>query len=74
MMSVNTCLLNLQTLYHDLDEGLTPLTVLWSRAPTPEHFRRDKARKQLVELFGKVIKQRREHPERSDGTDILSLF
>ena len=64
----------LQTLYHDLDEGLTPLTVLWSHAPTPEHFRRDKARKQLVELFGKVIKQRREHPERSDGTDILSLF
>jgi sterol 14alpha-demethylase len=64
----------LQTLYHDLDEGLTPLTVLWSCAPTPEHFRRDKARKQLVELFGKVIKERREHPERSDGTDILSLF
>ena len=64
----------LQTLYHDLDEGLTPLTVLWSHAPTPEHNRRDKARKQLVELFGKVIKQRREHPERSDGTDILSLF
>lgn len=64
----------LQTLYHDLDEGLTPLTVLWSRAPTPEHFKRDKARKQLVALFGKVIKQRREHPERSDGSDILSLF
>ena len=64
----------LQTLYHDLDEGLTPLTVLWSRAPTPEHLKRDKARKQLVELFRKVIKQRREHPERSDGTDILSLF
>lgn len=64
----------LQTLYHDLDEGLTPLTVLWSHAPTPEHARRDKARKQLVELFGTVIKQRREHPERSDGTDILSLF
>jgi sterol 14-demethylase len=64
----------LQTLYHDLDEGLTPLTVLWSRAPTPEHSRRDKARKQLVELFGNVIKQRREHPERSDGTDILTLF
>jgi sterol 14-demethylase len=64
----------LQTLYHDLDEGLTPLTVLWSHAPTPEHARRDRARKQLVELFGKVIKQRREHPERSDGTDILSLF
>ena len=64
----------LQTLYHDLDEGLTPLTVLWSRAPTPEHAKRDRARKELVKLFGKVIKERREHPERSDGTDILSLF
>jgi len=64
----------LQTLYHDLDEGLTPLTVLWSRAPTPEHFKRDRARKQLVELFGKVIRERRAHPERSDGSDILSLF
>jgi sterol 14-demethylase len=64
----------LETLYHDLDEGLTPLTVLWSRAPTPEHRKRDKAREQLVELFAKVIKQRREHPERSDGTDILQLF
>ena len=64
----------LQTLYHDLDEGLTPLTVLWSHAPTSAHAKRDKARKQLVELFTKVIKLRREHPERSDGTDILSLF
>jgi sterol 14-demethylase len=64
----------LQTLYHDLDEGLTPLTVLWSTAPTAVHAKRDKARKQLVKLFAKVIKERREHPERSDGTDILSLF
>jgi sterol 14-demethylase len=64
----------LQHLYHDLDEGLTPLTVLWSKAPTPEHRRRDKAREQLVDLFTKVIRLRREHPERSDGTDILSLF
>jgi sterol 14-demethylase len=65
---------DLQALYHDLDEGLTPLTVLWSRAPTPEHRKRDRAREQLVELFAKVIKERREHPERSDGSDILSLF
>lgn len=64
----------LQTLYHDLDNGLTPLTTLWSTAPTPEHFKRDKARKELVKLFAKVIKQRRANPERSDGTDILSLF
>jgi sterol 14-demethylase len=64
----------LQHLYHDLDEGLTPLTVLWSHAPTSVHAKRDKAREQLVKLFTKVIRLRREHPERSDGTDILSLF
>jgi sterol 14-demethylase len=64
----------LHSLYHDLDEGLTPLTVLWSKAPTPEHFKRDKARKELVKLFGKVIKERRENPGDHDGSDILSLF
>jgi sterol 14-demethylase len=64
----------LSSLYHDLDEGLTPLTVLWSRAPTPEHRRRDKAREKLVKLFANVIKKRREHPGGSDGSDILSLF
>jgi len=65
---------DLQALYHDLDEGLTPYTPFWPHAPTARHARRDKARKELTELFGKVIKQRRENPERSDGTDILSLF
>jgi sterol 14-demethylase len=64
----------LHSLYHDLDAGLTPLTVLWSQAPTPEHFRRDRARKELVKLFGKVIKERRENPGDHDGSDILSLF
>mmetsp|Transcript_7109 Transcript_7109/g.14590 ORF Transcript_7109/g.14590 Transcript_7109/m.14590 type:complete len:254 (-) Transcript_7109:36-797(-) len=28
----------------------------------------------MVQLFSKVIKERRQNPERSDGTDILSLF
>lgn len=65
---------DLQSLYHDLDKGLTPLTVLWSEAPTERHKKRNAARKELVKLFGKVIQQRRENPERSDGSDILSLF
>lgn len=63
-----------QELYHDLDHGLTPLTVFWANAPTEAHKKRNAARKSMVELFTKVIEQRREHPERSDGTDILSLF
>eukprot|EP00538_Stauroneis_constricta_P002300 CAMPEP_0119557582 /NCGR_PEP_ID=MMETSP1352-20130426/9215_1 /TAXON_ID=265584 /ORGANISM="Stauroneis constricta, Strain CCMP1120" /LENGTH=508 /DNA_ID=CAMNT_0007604711 /DNA_START=15 /DNA_END=1541 /DNA_ORIENTATION=- len=65
---------DLHRLYHDLDAGLTPLTTLWRYAPTQNHKRRDEARKELVVLFDKVIKERRLHPDRTDGTDILSLF
>jgi sterol 14-demethylase len=63
-------------LYHDLDHGLTPLTVFFPNAPTEAHKKRNKARIKMVELFAKVIKNRREHPDEqhSDGTDILSIF
>jgi sterol 14-demethylase len=65
---------DVQKLYHDLDHGLTPLTVFWPTAPTAAHKKRDEAREEMVRLFTKVIRERREFPERSDGTDILSLF
>lgn len=63
-------------LYHDLDHGLTPLTVFFPNAPTEAHKKRNIARKEMVELFSKVIKKRRECPDESlsDGTDILSIF
>lgn len=63
-------------LYHDLDHGLTPLTVFFPNAPTDAHKKRNIARKKMVELFSKVIKDRRENPDSSlsDGTDILSIF
>ena len=64
----------IQELYHDLDHGVTPLTVFWPTAPTEAHRKRNKARDEMVSLFTKVIKERREFPDRSDGTDILSLF
>lgn len=31
-------------LFHDLDEGMTPLSVFLPHAPVPAHFRRDKVR------------------------------
>lgn len=65
---------DVQELYHEMDKGLTPLTVFWSTAPTEAHRRRDKARKEMIRLFEKVIREREEHPDRSDGTDILELF
>ncbi|KAK1748990.1 sterol 14alpha-demethylase [Skeletonema marinoi] len=63
-------------LYHDLDHGLTPLTVFFPNAPTAAHKKRNEARAKMVELFGKVIKNRRDNPDvkHSDGTDILSIF
>jgi sterol 14-demethylase len=63
-------------LYHDLDQGLTPLTVFFPNAPTKAHQKRNAARAKMVELFGKVIKNRRDNPDvkHSDGTDILSIF
>ena len=63
-------------LYHDLDQGLTPLTVFFPNAPTKVHRVRNEARKKMVKLFSKVIQNRRENPneKHSDGTDILSIF
>jgi len=63
-------------LYHDLDHGLTPLTVFFPNAPTTAHKKRNEARLEMVNLFSKVIKNRRENPDQqhSDGTDILSIF
>jgi len=65
-------------LYFDLDHGVTPLSVFWPYAPTEAHRKRDVARKKMVELFGKVIKQRRmETPEEAaakNRTDILDVF
>lgn len=63
-------------LYHDLDQGLTPLTVFFPNAPTAAHKKRNAARAKMVELFSKVIKNRRDNPhiKHSDGTDILSIF
>lgn len=61
-------------LYHDLDQGLTPLTVFAPNLPTQAHLKRNKAREEMVQLFTKVIQERRQHPERTDGTDILSIF
>ena len=57
-------------LYHDLDQGVTPLTVFLPNLPTKAHIKRNIARKEMVSLFGKVIKNRRDNPNEthSDGT------
>jgi sterol 14-demethylase len=60
-------------LYYDLDKGITPLSVFAPYAPTDAHRRRDAARKEMVELFSKVIEERRAKGN-AEGTDILQVF
>lgn len=59
-------------LYHDLDQGITPLAFFWPTAPTANHAKRDKARVEMVKLFSGVIAQRRLVKE--ERTDILQVF
>ena len=47
------------SLYHDLDDGMRPLTVLFPRLPTPYHRRRDQARKTMASIFSRIIAARR---------------
>jgi sterol 14-demethylase len=61
-------------LYNDIDKGITPISFFWSEAPIPAHKKRAAARKQMVALFSKVIKARREKEDTSDHTDILQSF
>ena len=46
-------------LYHDLDDGMRPISVLFPYLPTPYHRRRDAARAKMSEIFGKIIAARR---------------
>ena len=62
--------------YHDLDKGVQPLSFFWPNAPTQAHALRDKARKEMVEIFSKVIKARRSKTakELEKNTDVLQVF
>ena len=46
-------------LYHDLDDGMRPLSVIFPYAPTAYHRRRDDARTKLHGIFHKVLEARR---------------
>jgi sterol 14alpha-demethylase len=62
-------------IYHDLDKGVTPLSFFFPYAPTAAHKIRDKARAEMVEIFSKVIRARREKGvDSSKSTDILQVF
>ncbi|KAI5084495.1 hypothetical protein GOP47_0000664 [Adiantum capillus-veneris] len=63
---------NVSDLFHDLDNGMLPISVLFPYLPIPAHKRRDKARKQLADIFAKIIQNRRASGKRE--TDMLQAF
>ncbi|CAM9902103.1 unnamed protein product [Heterosigma akashiwo] len=62
-------------LYHDLDKGITPISFFLPNLPIAAHKKRNKARKEMIALFSKVIAERRARGDTSEtNTDILQIF
>lgn len=63
---------DVSALFHDLDNGMLPVSVLFPYLPIPAHRRRDKARKRLAEIFANIIASRK-HAGKSEN-DMLQCF
>ncbi|KAJ9186155.1 hypothetical protein P3X46_005690 [Hevea brasiliensis] len=50
---------DVSALFHDLDNGMLPISVLFPYLPIPAHHRRDRARKRLAEIFANIIASRK---------------
>ncbi|PNH01769.1 Obtusifoliol 14-alpha demethylase [Tetrabaena socialis] len=59
-------------LLHGLDEGMVPLSVFFPNAPIAVHKKRDRCRKELADIFAKVIRARRASGRREE--DVLQQF
>lgn len=58
-------------LYQDLDKGLTPLSVFFPHAPTEAHRKRDVARKNIGELFDRIVQRRLAEGDTSKYNDVV---
>ncbi|KAK9174984.1 hypothetical protein WN944_026988 [Citrus x changshan-huyou] len=50
---------DVSSLFHDLDNGMLPISVLFPYLPIPAHSRRDRARKKLADIFANIITSRK---------------
>ncbi|CAJ1948141.1 unnamed protein product [Sphenostylis stenocarpa] len=63
---------DVSALFHDLDNGMLPISVLFPYLPIPAHKRRDQARKKLAEIFATIIASRKSSSKSED--DMLQCF
>lgn len=63
---------DVSALFHDLDNGMLPISVIFPYLPIPAHRRRDQARKKLAEIFANIIASRKQSGKSEN--DMLQCF
>ncbi|VAI03825.1 unnamed protein product [Triticum turgidum subsp. durum] len=63
---------DVSALFHDLDNGMLPISVIFPYLPIPAHRRRDQARTRLAEIFATIIKSRKASGQSEE--DMLQCF
>ncbi|CAH9052249.1 unnamed protein product [Cuscuta epithymum] len=63
---------DVSALFHDLDSGMLPISVIFPYLPIPAHWRRDRARKKLAEIFTSIISARKKTGKSEN--DMLQCF
>ncbi|KAI4368543.1 hypothetical protein MLD38_017090 [Melastoma candidum] len=63
---------DVSALFHDLDNGMLPISVIFPYLPIPAHRRRDRARQRLAEIFVTIIASRKLTGKSED--DMLQCF
>ncbi|XP_022891263.1 sterol 14-demethylase-like isoform X1 [Olea europaea var. sylvestris] len=63
---------DVSALFHDLDNGMLPISVIFPYLPIPAHRRRDQARKRLAQIFTNIIASRKQTGKTEN--DMLQCF
>lgn len=63
---------DVSALFHDLDNGMRPISVIFPYLPIPAHRKRDRARLRISEIFKAIIKSRKSSLSSED--DMLQCF
>nr|APU50920.1 obtusifoliol 14-alpha demethylase [Fritillaria cirrhosa] len=63
---------DVSALFHDLDNGMRPISVIFPYLPIPCHRRRDRARARIAEIFHTIINSRKVSGRAED--DMLQCF
>ncbi|XP_059633406.1 sterol 14-demethylase [Cornus florida] len=63
---------DVSALFHDLDNGMLPISVIFPYLPIPAHRTRDQARKKLAAIFANIIASRKQTGKSEN--DLLQCF